>query len=318
MLRFSYILSVCLHLLGFGVVSLLVAQHADEPLHAEKAFPVELRKDVVQNTPQRTNQSPPLSPLKPETRPLAQTRENVPASPAFQRTAHTQGQPPPPPLVKPSRSIERVRPDMRSQPRLVPTAQEFERTARDFPTPVPAPEPPNEPTPVPTPLPTPAPTARPVRETSPTPAPPQPTAPPARFAQAEQEAGSLEGNAPPATHTPAEREKPVEEKLTKQQKQAQQAALQHYLEKISARIYATREYPRRARRKGWEGTVIVTVHILPTGEVSRLDLLERSEYKTLDKAALQAVKDAQPFHPFSEELTVERLTVNIPLQFTLR
>ncbi len=50
------------------------------------------------------------------------------------------------------------------------------------------------------------------------------------------------------------------------------------------------KYPRRARREGWQGTVVVQIVLNSNGTIRSLNLLKSSGYPVLDNAALNAVR----------------------------
>ena len=49
-------------------------------------------------------------------------------------------------------------------------------------------------------------------------------------------------------------------------------------------------YPRRAVRRGWEGTVVLRVEVSPDGTVTAVDLSRSSGHRSLDEAAVDAVR----------------------------
>jgi len=49
-------------------------------------------------------------------------------------------------------------------------------------------------------------------------------------------------------------------------------------------------YPRRARREGWQGTVVVQIVLNSNGTIKSLNLIKSSGYPVLDNAALNAVR----------------------------
>lgn len=51
------------------------------------------------------------------------------------------------------------------------------------------------------------------------------------------------------------------------------------------------EYPAFAQRQGWEGTVLLHVHVLASGKADKVDVKQSSGRKTLDDAALASVKN---------------------------
>ena len=118
-------------------------------------------------------------------------------------------------------------------------------------------------------------------------------------------AGGDPGNAPDAqaqAHPSTPREKTL---------------LNQYLQEIAAKIAAVRQYPKNARTEGWEGTVLLKLRIVASGQVEKVELIAKSKYESLNEAALQAIRKAQPFPPFSRGLTLQAITVNIPIRFTL-
>jgi TonB family protein len=53
------------------------------------------------------------------------------------------------------------------------------------------------------------------------------------------------------------------------------------------------EYPVRARREGWQGTVVVQVVLSSNGTIKSLNVLKSSGYDILDRAAMEAIKGWQ-------------------------
>ncbi len=75
-------------------------------------------------------------------------------------------------------------------------------------------------------------------------------------------------------------------------------------------------YPRLARQRGWEGTVLLEVEVLSSGNVGMIRVVRSSGYKMLDRAATRAVYEWQ----FSIKQTNGSditATVEIPVTFTL-
>ncbi|MGV8189928.1 energy transducer TonB, partial [Pseudomonas aeruginosa] len=50
------------------------------------------------------------------------------------------------------------------------------------------------------------------------------------------------------------------------------------------------EYPALAMRRGWEGTVLLRVHVLASGSPSEIQVQKSSGREALDQAAVKAVK----------------------------
>lgn len=75
-------------------------------------------------------------------------------------------------------------------------------------------------------------------------------------------------------------------------------------------------YPRRARNQGWEGKVMLQLHIDPTGRVESAIIQESSGYAVLDTSAMQAV-EKWVFAPAKNGEFHIASTVNIPIKFDL-
>jgi TonB family protein len=76
-------------------------------------------------------------------------------------------------------------------------------------------------------------------------------------------------------------------------------------------------YPQEARRKGYEGEVILKVEVLPNGRVGQIEVKSSSGYKLLDRSALATVKQWK-FVPAQKGEKTIPLWVNIPVKFQLQ
>ncbi|HEY6097398.1 MAG TPA: energy transducer TonB, partial [Candidatus Deferrimicrobium sp.] len=54
-------------------------------------------------------------------------------------------------------------------------------------------------------------------------------------------------------------------------------------------------YPATARRMGWEGEVVVSFHLLSDGSVRDVRVVQGSGHASLDRGAIDAVRNASPF-----------------------
>ena len=77
------------------------------------------------------------------------------------------------------------------------------------------------------------------------------------------------------------------------------------------------QYPRKARRFGWEGTVLLTVEVLPDGSSGEIEIKESSGHRDLDRAAVAAIRRWR-FTPAQKEGISVAAVVEIPVVFTLR
>lgn len=75
-------------------------------------------------------------------------------------------------------------------------------------------------------------------------------------------------------------------------------------------------YPKIARRKGYEGVVVLKVEILPNGRVGKVRIKRSCGHDILDKSALKAVKKWR-FIPAKREGDPMRIWAEIPIKFEL-
>ncbi|MFP0196665.1 energy transducer TonB [Pseudomonas sp. PHC1] len=178
-------------------------------------------------------------------------------------------------------------------PEIPPMTIEFSRPAPPAP-PVVEPPPPVEdelatkPPPKPKPIAKPKPVAKPVPKPAPKaveqpPAPPQPAAP-------------VAAPAPPAPPAPA----PV----------TPASANAAYLKNPAP------EYPSLAQRRGWEGTVLLRVHVLANGKPGEIQIQKSSGRQQLDDAALDAVK-RWSFVPAKQGDVARDGWVSVPIDFKI-
>ena len=76
-------------------------------------------------------------------------------------------------------------------------------------------------------------------------------------------------------------------------------------------------YPRTARRRGAQGTVILSVYVDAQGRVDNLWVFESSGFRVLDNAALEGVKKWS-FEPGRKGDTKVAMWVNVPVRFELQ
>ncbi|MFO7738035.1 MAG: energy transducer TonB, partial [Desulfatiglandaceae bacterium] len=77
------------------------------------------------------------------------------------------------------------------------------------------------------------------------------------------------------------------------------------------------DYPRAARRRGYEGTVIFEVLVDTRGRVGALRVLESSGHNILDRAASMSVKD-WVFEPGRSGEEKVEMWVKIPVRFEIK
>jgi protein TonB len=77
------------------------------------------------------------------------------------------------------------------------------------------------------------------------------------------------------------------------------------------------EYPVMARRRGWEGTVLLEVFVAVDGTVRTARIQTGSSYSMLDDAALDAVRNWR-FQPGMENGRPKAMKVLVPVHFVLK
>lgn len=76
-------------------------------------------------------------------------------------------------------------------------------------------------------------------------------------------------------------------------------------------------YPREARRKGFQGEVILRVEVLSNGLVGQVEVKKSSGHEILDRSAFSAVKEWK-FLPAKKGKNAISFWVNIPIKFQLQ
>ena len=76
-------------------------------------------------------------------------------------------------------------------------------------------------------------------------------------------------------------------------------------------------YPREARKKGFQGEVVLKVEVLSNGLVGQVEVKKSSGHEILDRSALSAVKHWKFFPAKRGEIAIA-FWVNIPVKFQLQ
>lgn len=94
-------------------------------------------------------------------------------------------------------------------------------------------------------------------------------------------------------------------------------AEQSYYALIAARLAQHKRYPIRARKKGEEGTARLFFILDRHGSLIEYRLSESSGFKSLDRAVIDMLKSATPLPAFPADMTMDTLTINIPVAFSI-
>lgn len=76
------------------------------------------------------------------------------------------------------------------------------------------------------------------------------------------------------------------------------------------------EYPSLARRRGWEGRVLLAVEVLTSGKPGAITVVTSSGHKALDNAALKTV-ERWLFEPARRDDVPVSSTMNLSIVFKL-
>jgi periplasmic protein TonB len=103
---------------------------------------------------------------------------------------------------------------------------------------------------------------------------------------------------------------------------ARDSAAETWMEPLLAELRrlleAHKRYPRMARRRGEEGTVVLRAVLTSRGEVRRWEIAEPSAHRTLDEAALRAAQEVRRLDAANPGSGEAEVTVVVPLRFSLR
>ena len=75
-------------------------------------------------------------------------------------------------------------------------------------------------------------------------------------------------------------------------------------------------YPRLAQKRNWQGKVVVTLHITPSGQIKDIMLARSSGYTVLDQAALSAVRKIRTF-PDMAAWSGQDMQLELPVLYKL-
>lgn len=93
--------------------------------------------------------------------------------------------------------------------------------------------------------------------------------------------------------------------------------LKNFLDTIRKKIESKKKYPEAAKIAGIEGRSGIKLVILKNGHLESVDIIESSGNRALDEAALQSVRDAEPFPPIPEGTNHEKIEMSIYLVFKI-
>jgi protein TonB len=90
-----------------------------------------------------------------------------------------------------------------------------------------------------------------------------------------------------------------------------------YLQRLKEKIEGIWRYPSDAAEKGIYGDLYIKFTIKKDGKLGAVELVRTSGYKSLDDAAIKAIKDAEPYWPLPEEWGKDGFTITGHFIYTL-
>jgi protein TonB len=119
-----------------------------------------------------------------------------------------------------------------------------------------------------------------------------------------------------ATSTPADKPAPSAVVAASSPERSRQEADRHLRNSILELVASNLKYPPLARRKGWQGTVVLELRIEADGRISRLHVNATSGYPVLDRAAVESLQLASVTQA-GQWLDGEAVDILIPVEYRL-
>ena len=88
-----------------------------------------------------------------------------------------------------------------------------------------------------------------------------------------------------------------------------------YILKVLNQIESKKFYPPKAKRLGHTGRVLLSFKILRNGQVRDLKIAKKSNFSSLNKAALSLIKSIEFFPPLPPKYTKEELILEVPIEY---
>lgn len=90
---------------------------------------------------------------------------------------------------------------------------------------------------------------------------------------------------------------------------AKEFRYQNYMQRLKEKIEGIWKYPSDAAMRGIYGDLYIVFTIKRDGSLGSVDIKRTSGYKSLDDAAIKALKDAAPYWPLPEDWEQDSLTI---------
>ncbi len=90
-----------------------------------------------------------------------------------------------------------------------------------------------------------------------------------------------------------------------------------YLDRLKTKIFLLWKYPEEAIQMGQQGDVSISFVLNGKGELMDIGILKGSGSRSLDKATITAVRQANPFGPLPEDISNEPLKITGTFRYVL-
>jgi len=118
---------------------------------------------------------------------------------------------------------------------------------------------------------------------------------------------------------PREKEKEEKEKVAiEEETLSREEIIERYYHYVVDRIEMNKVYPPEEQYKGHEGTVLLKMIISRSGAIEKVTILQQPRYVKLTGAAIDAIRNALPFKPYSRLIQDDRLVLSLEINFSLQ
>lgn len=90
-----------------------------------------------------------------------------------------------------------------------------------------------------------------------------------------------------------------------------------YISKIAWTLNQKKEYPDLARRMRQQGKLKVRFILERDGRILNAEVIEQSNYESLNQAAKKLLTEIKSFEPFPQEVTDQQWAVTVPIEYIM-
>lgn len=121
----------------------------------------------------------------------------------------------------------------------------------------------------------------------------------------------------PPTAAPIDVPRPVPTAVAERPTVVDPARLAAYGRELAGALAAHQRYPRIALLRQWQGTTLLQLELAADGRLLGVRVLSSSGHDTLDRQALDMVREAVPLPAMPAALAGRALTVDVPVVFRI-